>query len=93
MKFEIGSGFVKLKKMIDREFAHLYEKEYEPAQLLYELYRCGVNLMPVDHDAEQSGVSVKDPEVEENAINDISVGSRAYYFKNSKWAAKTPTGS
>jgi len=91
-KFEIGSGFIKLLKMPEKEFAHLYDKDFEPAQLLYELYRCGVNLLPVDEDAEQCGIQVKVPDAEDRAINEVSLGCRAFYFKNSRWATQLPKG-
>ena len=92
LKFEIGSGYVKLKKSFEKELSHLYEKEMEPAELLYELYRSGINLLPIDEDAEHCGMSLKNTDAEEKAINDITLASRAYYFKNSKWSAHSPKG-
>lgn len=92
-KFEIGHGYVKLRKMLEKEFNHLYDKEFEPEQLLYELYKCGVNLMPIDADADQCGITPRSLDHEEKAINDLSTGCRAYYFKSSRWASHAPKGT
>lgn len=100
IQFHIGSGFVQLKKIMEKEnlggqlkeFAYLMNKDMEPANLLYEMYRCGVNLLPVDQDSDHCSLSLKQVEAEERAIEEISMAVRAYFFRSFRWMALTPRG-
>lgn len=92
LKFEIGAGWIKLRKTSDKEFSHLFDKQFEPVQLFYELYRCGVNLLPCEEDGDHCGITSKSADCEDKAIADISLGSRGYFFKNSKWSAGIARG-
>ncbi len=92
LKFEVGPGFVKLRKGIEKELAHLYGKEMEPTNLLYEFYKSGINLLPIDEDAEHCGIPLRVADAEEKAINDISLACRAFYFKNTRWSNQAPKG-
>lgn len=102
IQFHIGMGFVQLKRIIEKdnlsgqslkEFADLMNKDFEPEQLLYEMYRCGVNLLPVNQDAEHCNIQIKNMDAEERAIDEMSMAVRAYFFRSFKWMATTPKGS
>jgi len=54
-----------------------------PGKLLYELGKCGINLMPVSNDAVVAGITVKSEKTEELAIRDIAVSVRSFYVKSS----------
>lgn len=92
LKFKIGPGFVILCKRSDPELQHLIEREMQPLELLYELYRCGINLLPEDRDYVHCMKVLKDPEAEDKAIDDICSAINAYYFQGTKWNASSPKG-
>lgn len=51
MRFEITSGYVYLRDRTEPELQHLVDEPFEPSDLLFELQRCGINLLPEDEDA------------------------------------------
>jgi cancer susceptibility candidate protein 1 len=57
----------------------------EPGNLLIELSKSGIHLMPVDDDAKLGGIHLKDRLAEERAILDIATSLRAFAFRSSKW--------
>lgn len=102
IQFHIGMGFVQLKKIIEKdnlsgqslkEFAGLMNKDFEPEQLLYEMFRCGVNLLPVNQDAEHCNLQPKFLDAEERAIDEMSMAVRAYFFRSFRLMANTPKGT
>ena len=100
IQFHIGVGFIQLKKIVEKEnvggqlkeFVHLMNKDMEPADLLYEMYRCGVNLLPVDQDSDHCALALKQMDAEERAIEEVSMAVRAYFFRSFRWMAHTPKG-
>ena len=56
-----------------------------PGYLLEELAKCGILLMPRDQDAKLAGIELKDRLAEERAIIDVSLGVRAFHFRDCKW--------
>ena len=99
LQFEIGQGYVMLKKK-DRkdeiripQLAHIENVRHQPAQILYELYKCGINLLPEDHDQENGQLlNLKDSAAEDKAIEDICIAIRSYYFKSTRFNAGGPKG-
>lgn len=53
--------------------------------LFHELYRCGVNFMPVTEDCRAANIIQKDDDAEELAIMDLSEAVRGYFIESSKW--------
>ncbi len=70
-----------------QEISHLIKKDFLPGNLLNELYKAGINLLPEDCDAEESEIQLKDYEAENRAIEDISLAIRGFFIKSSKWSA------
>lgn len=62
----------------------------QPSHLLYELYRCGINLLPEDRDYIHCMKVLKDPEAEDKAIDDICSAINSYFFKSTKWNSLSP---
>jgi cancer susceptibility candidate protein 1 len=85
LTFEVTPGFVVLRNRTEPELAHIVDKPFEPSNLLFEMRRCGINLLPEDEDAAFCGMTLKDPEAEWKAIEDISTAVRAFYIEHSKW--------
>jgi len=85
LRFEIGPSYVMLKNRTEPELSHIVNKKFAPGVLLKELYRCGINLLPVDQDAEVCNIPTKLLEAELKAINEIGFGVRLFYVKSSKW--------
>jgi len=91
LTFEIGSLYVKLIEKTEPEFQHLIDKEMTPGNLLIELSKCGVHLMPDDKDAKTGEITLKDRAAEERAIQDITTSIGAYAFRSSKWSRPAPS--
>jgi len=85
LRFEIGPSYVMLKNRNEPELSHIVNKKFAPGVLLRELYRCGINLLPVDKDAEASNIPSKSLEAELKAIYEIGFAVRLFYIKSSKW--------
>jgi hypothetical protein len=58
-RFEIGTGYALLKDRNEPELSHIVNKKMQPGTLLYELYKCGINLMPTEKDAEVANITKK----------------------------------
>jgi hypothetical protein len=53
--FEITPGKVRLIDTANPVLAHIVAKPFPPGLLLFELLKCGINLMPHDKDGEEIG--------------------------------------
>ena len=76
------------KVMLDLEipeFSHMNRVACKPNEILFELQRCGILIMPEDRDGEAEGIDIKDEMAEERAILDISLSVSAFAFRNSTW--------
>lgn len=85
LTFEIGVHYAMLIEKSDPELQDLVNKKLTPGNLLLELSKCGIHLMPVDEDAKVGGIPLKDKAAEERAIIDIATGLRSFAFRSSKW--------
>jgi hypothetical protein len=74
-----------LTNMEQKEFSHINNKRFKPGQLFKELYKCGVNLLPVDKDAYECQLTEKSVEAEDNAISDLAIWIKSFFIKSSKW--------
>lgn len=82
--FEIGSGYITLLKN-DPEFQEYAYKKLPVGTLFFELYRSGVNLMPVIEDANSANIIVKDEGAEELALSDLGEAVRGFFIESSRW--------
>ena len=85
LRFEITPGYVYLRNRDEPCLAHIVDKAWLPSDLLYELQKCGINLLPTDEDVELCEMPLKNIAAEFKAIEDISMAVRAYYISSSKW--------
>jgi len=85
LRFEITSGYVYLRDRKEPELQHFVDEPFEPSDLLFELQRCGINLLPEDEDAALCDIQLKDPAAEQKAIDDISMAVRSFYIECTKW--------
>ncbi|CAD8074725.1 unnamed protein product [Paramecium primaurelia] len=83
-KFEIGPGYIQLLKK-DPEFSHFANKKLSVGALFYELYRSGVNFMPVQEDCQAANIVQKDEAAEELALTDLSEAVRGFFIESSRW--------
>ena len=65
----------------------LYNKPMLPGSLLYALKKSGINLLPEDQDIEQTDLTLKDYEVEDHALEDVSLAVRGFFLKSNKWSS------
>lgn len=93
LRFEVTAGKVFLRQKTEPELAHLVDRAFEPAELLYQLKRSGINLLPVDEDAEVCSIPLKDSGAQHKAIEDISVASLNFYIASTKWNLNLPSDS
>lgn len=84
LNFEIGANYVMLIERTDLELQNIVDKKLHPGQLLHELSKCGIHLLPEDEDAHQEGVNLplKDRGAEERAITDVITSLRAFSFRS-----------
>lgn len=85
LSFEIGAEYLMLIDRTEAEFSHIVGQKLSPGFLLNELMKCGLNIMPVDQDAEEAGIKLKDRDAEHRAIIDICTSVRSFYFKSCVW--------
>lgn len=85
LSFEIGVNYLKLIERSDPELKGLVDKPMIPGNLLMELSKCGIHIMPVDDDAKLGGIPLKSGAAEEKAILDISTTVRAFAYRSCKW--------
>jgi cancer susceptibility candidate protein 1 len=83
--FEIHPLTIKLIDCDIPEVQHLTNTMYLPGYLLFELQKCGINLLPRDEDAKLAGIELKDRGAEELAILDVSNAVRAFHFRKAQW--------
>jgi cancer susceptibility candidate protein 1 len=67
------------------ELRHLKNKKLLPGYLLLELSKSGIHLLPIDDDAAQAGIQLKDHNAEERAIADLSTAVRSFAFRSCRW--------
>eukprot|EP00826_Nyctotherus_ovalis_P052259 TRINITY_DN6602_c0_g1_i23.p2 TRINITY_DN6602_c0_g1~~TRINITY_DN6602_c0_g1_i23.p2 ORF type:complete len:256 (+),score=25.65 TRINITY_DN6602_c0_g1_i23:101-868(+) len=91
--FEVTSGQVRLIDTSDPALAHVAEKAFEPGMLLYELLKCGINLMPDDKDEKVSGYKPKYKDAEERAIFELASSVNAFAFRSSVWNKSLTAGN
>jgi cancer susceptibility candidate protein 1 len=80
VNFEIGPLYVKIVEMEQPELKHLLNKEFHAGILLFELQKCGINMIPEDEDAKRGGIHLKDKGAEERAILDIAQTLKVFAF-------------
>jgi len=80
VNFEIGPLFIKIVEMDQPELKHLLGKEMHAGILLFELQKCGINMIPEDADAERGKIHLKDKGAEERAILDIAQTLKVFAF-------------
>lgn len=83
--FEVGPKYMKLIDNTDPVLKDIIEKEFAPGDLLIELGKCGIHLMPIDDDAKIGNINVKNRQTEERAIIDICSTVNAFSFRSAKW--------
>ena len=84
-EFEVGEGYVKLCSPELKELSHLVNKEMYSRELLSALKECGLNLMPVDEDADFTDLTPKDKDVEYGACEEIASICSSFLISASKW--------
>jgi cancer susceptibility candidate protein 1 len=77
--------YVMLIEKTDSELRDIVNKKMSPGNLLMELSKCGIHLLPVDEDAKLGSIQLKSRHAEENAIIDIATSLRSFAFRSSKW--------
>jgi hypothetical protein len=82
LRFEITDKYVKLRDNNEPEFAFLNNKETTYDQILIEMRNCGILLTPLDEDILSVGLSIKNNEAQDRAINDITMVCRKYAIKS-----------
>lgn len=85
LRFEVTAGKVFLRLKTEPELAHVVDKPFEPTELLYLLRKAGINLLPVDEDAETCNIPLKNLAAEHKAADDISIAAKSFYVQSSKW--------
>jgi len=80
VNFEIGPLMVKIVEMDQPELKHLLNVEMHAGILLFELQKCGINMIPEDADAERGGIHLKDKGAEERAILDMAQTLKVFAF-------------
>lgn len=88
LQFLLEDQFVQLIGEPLESLEFLYNKPMLPGSLLHALNKSGINLLPEDVDAEEAELVLKDSEVEDRAIEDISLAIRGFFIKSSKWSSQ-----
>jgi hypothetical protein len=57
--FEIGPKYMKLIDNSDPVLKDIIDKEFAPGDLLIELGKCGIHLMPIGDDAKIGNIGIK----------------------------------
>ncbi len=86
LTFEVGVRYMKLIDKTDPELRDIVDKEFNPGDLLIELSKCGIHLMPIDDDAKVGNISLKNRATEEKAIMDITTTVNSFSFRSAKWS-------
>lgn len=53
--------------------------------------KSGINLLPEDQDTERADLTLKDSEVEDHALEDVSLAVRGFFLKSNKWSSHLGT--
>jgi hypothetical protein len=69
----------------DPELKDIVNKKMNPGNLLLELSKCGIHLLPVDEDSKLAGIPLKSCDAEEKAIIDIATSLRSFAIRSSRW--------
>jgi len=85
LRFEVTAGKVFLRNKTEPELEHIVDKPFDPTELLYLLRKSGINLLPVDEDAETCNLPLKAIAAEHKAADDISIAAKSFYIQSSKW--------
>ena len=85
LTFEIGFDYIMLIDKSDPELKDIVNLKMTPGNILLELSKCGIHLMPVDEDAKLGGIHLKSSLAEEKAILDVATHLRSFAFRSSKW--------
>ena len=83
VKFEIRANAVKLE--MDKSYPELEDlcnDFHTPENILNEMSKRGIHLLPTEDDYNVCGIPRKDPEAEKNAIRDISYAVESFYIRN-----------
>jgi hypothetical protein len=91
--FEITPGEVKLIERNEASLAHIVNKPFAPGMLLYELFKCGINLIPTDEDEELTDYKCKEKDVEERAVFEIATSVNGFAFRSSVWNKSLSPGT
>ena len=91
LRFEITYAKVYLRNKTEPELKHIVDKPFDPSDILYELHKSGINLLPCDEDAETSNIPLKNVHAEHKAIQDISYAARNFYIASSRWNLTLPS--
>ncbi len=76
------NGYVKLINNNDSEFAHFVNKEMNYDEMIIEMRNCGILLTPDEQDLMSIGLSIKNYEATDRALNDIIMACRQYAIKS-----------
>lgn len=89
--FEITPGKLEYKdKTGAEELKHFVGKVLPPGELLLEMQKSGLHLLPEDRDCIDAGIKQKSIDAEEQAIFDISMTIHTFAFRSSKWNKSAP---
>ena len=91
--FEITLGEVKLIERTDAALSHIVGKSFAPGVLLYNLLQSGINLMPVNEDAQLCGYKPKLKAAEERAILELATSVNGFAFRSSVWNRALNSGN
>ena len=81
--FEVTPGQVRLIDTDDPALAHIVNRPFPPGLLLFEMLKCGINLMPDDKDGKICGYKIKYKDAEERAIFELATSINAFAFRSS----------
>lgn len=81
-KIEIGENYARMVSN-EPELQKLTQEGFTPERLLNEMKRIGINLLPMNEDYANAGITEKDSAAEEAAINDIAYAVCAFYVRSS----------
>lgn len=70
---------------LNQEFSHFAFKKLPVGALFYELFRCGVNFIPIPDDAQAANIVSKDELAEELALTDLAEAVRGFFIESSRW--------
>lgn len=84
-QFEASNGQVSLLKPELPQAAEFLRKPMGPRSLLHRLQQIGLNLLPLENDAQYVEAGLKSAEVETLACNDVAMLAGGFLIASSKW--------